>query len=117
MPTSHTLTQTLLAAEQRLLDPEVRRDSRLVALFLADDFREFGKSGRIYTKADILTLLATETPQPIIIEAFHATPLGPESALCTYTSRTASGSALRSSLWQWHQGRWQMLFHQGTAIP
>ena len=36
--------------ELMLLDPDVRRDSRQVEKLLAEDFLEFGSSGRIWTR-------------------------------------------------------------------
>ncbi len=112
-----TLKHTLRTLELRLLDPLARRNPHLVSGLLANEFREFGKSGRMYDKASILALLAAETPQTITLEDFHVATLGPESALCTYMSSSSTGRARRSSIWQWREGRWQMLFHQGTPIP
>ncbi len=46
--------------------------------------------------------------------------LGPQAALLTYRSmRPTAGTgealySLRCSVWQWQDGRWQMVFHQGT---
>jgi hypothetical protein len=115
---NETLCHMLRTLEERLLDPEVRVDAGRVATLLADDFREFGKSGRVYDRKSILALLAAEVAQAITIEAFSAELLGPEAALATYISRTADGEqSRRSSVWVYRQGRWQMLFHQGTAIP
>ena len=97
---------TLQALERQLLDPATRKDWAAVTALLADDFREFGKSGRAYTKAEILELAE-----------FHAVPLGPEAALVTYCSMEAGAMARRCSVWVWRNGLWQMLFHQGTPVP
>ena len=114
---NETLCHMLLSLEERLLDPEVRRDGGRLAALLADDFREFGKSGRVYDRESILALLAVEVAQAISIEAFTAELLGPEAALATYISQTVDGQRVRrSSVWIYRQGRWQMLFHQGTAL-
>ncbi len=114
---NETLRHVLRTLEERLLDPEVRRDSRQVAALLTEDFREFGKSGRAYDRESILALLAAEAPQVISVEEFTAELLGPEAALTTWISRTADGKrARRSSVWVYRQGRWQLLFHQGTTL-
>ncbi len=110
---------TLQALERQLLDPATRKDRAAVTALLADDFREFGKSGRAYTKAEILDALAAE-PEPgrrIELAEFHAVPLGPEAALVTYCSMEAGAMARRCSVWVWRNGLWQMLFHQGTPVP
>ncbi len=114
---NETLAHILLALEERLLDPDVSKQPKAVAAMLAEDFREFGKSGRLYDRESILALLAAEVPQPIAVEEFRAQLLGSEAALATYVSRAADGKqARRSSVWVYREGRWQMLFHQGTSI-
>jgi hypothetical protein len=125
------LSDRLLDLETMLFDPSVRRDTNTVAELLTDDFREFGTSGRIYTKLDILAELSTEQPVMITISDFTCDLLAPSVALVTYKSfatvDSRSGSqALRSSLWVLkpgeirygspREGTWQMQFHQGTRM-
>lgn len=109
--------------EKRLHDPAVRCNAAEVALLLADEFREFGKSGRVYDKAAMLQSLADEAPvpvqnplaqAPIESSGFVLVPVGAHAALLTYRSISAGTEALRSSLWIYRDARWQMLFNQGT---
>jgi len=44
-------------ANKTLLDPAVRRDRARASAFLANDFVEFGASGRIWNREQILDLL------------------------------------------------------------
>ena len=102
-----------------LLDPATRRDRSRVAELLAEDFEEFGSSGRVWSRAAILELLATEEYSPPAMENFRCVLLGEAVALVTYrTLRTdADGSVaavLRSSLWVRESGTWRVRFHQGT---
>jgi hypothetical protein len=110
------LLDELTALEQLLHDPAARRNPTQVALLLADEFREFGKSGRVYDKPAILQLLADEPPgqPPILADEFALTAVSTDAALLTYRSTSAGTTAVRSSLWVHRDGRWQMLFHQGT---
>ncbi|MGZ0784617.1 hypothetical protein ACXM5X_16815 [Pseudomonas saponiphila] len=54
---------------------------------------------------------------------FSLLPLAPDLAQVTYLCHNAAAgglaasSAWRSSLWRCREGRWQMLFHQGTPRP
>ncbi len=114
---NRTLTQALLTLELLLLDPAVRGNRAAVAVLLAEEFREFGRSGRAYGKVETLDLLSAEpeAAPPITLDKFRAEPLGETAALVTYLSVHAEGRARRSSVWVWRDGRWQMLFHQGTA--
>ena len=110
--------------EERLLDPAVRHNSELVASLLADDFIEFGSSGRVFNKASILEDLKNEPPRPAsLLSDFSTREIAPNAVLATYkaTRRNANGEptgqSWRSSLWTNIDGRWQVTFHQGTPIP
>jgi hypothetical protein len=112
------LTRLLLELEVRLMDPEFRRDRGQVSALLHEDFREFGSSGREWSKETVLDLLQTEAwyLPPDVVD-FKVTRLTPAIALVTYRAVRNSGSSLRSSLWVQGDGGWRMLFHQGTKIP
>jgi len=112
------LEQHLQQLEESLLQPEVRHNPVAVSALLADDFVEFGSSGRTFTKQQIIEALQTESPVRISTADFRLSRLGADVALLTYRSigQERPGS-LRSSLWVRRNGRWQMLFHQGTRIP
>lgn len=112
----------LRVLEENLLRPEFRRNRIGVAELLADAFREFGSSGRTWTKRQILDALETESPFKATITEFQAQELAPGVALVTYIvtlqlSDKESRTSLRSSVWILRSYKWQMLFHQGTVIP
>lgn len=105
--------------EEKLLSPQFRSSARDLDRLIADEFVEFGASGRIYTKPIIIADLPHETPSERSLSDFTARPLSPGVALVTYTAlRRQPGEpdvrSLRSSIWVLRDGRWQMLFHQGT---
>ena len=107
--------------EASLLTNAVRKDRARVSGMLEDEFREFGRSGTVYTKAEVLNFLGAEEESLIAMEEFACQPVADGVALVTYrTERTEPGGetvrALRSSLWVWREERWQMVFHQGTAL-
>ena len=119
------MTESELAAhlqhlEELLLTASVRRGSSVVASLLADDFREFGASGRIFNKGSILAELTTESAATLTLDDFACQQLAPGVALVTYRSQridaTGTRTALRSSLWIHRDNRWQILFHQGTRL-
>ena len=120
MECSAEIAAMLLRNEQSLLDPAVRRDREQVQALLAEDFEEFGASGRTWTRDEIAQLLATETYDPPRMEAFRCRSIATGVALVTYrTVRTDAGTGLhrivnRSSIWIEKDGRWQIRFHQGT---
>ena len=103
------------------MDAVYRRDRAQVSALLAEDFREFGSSGQVWSRDEILNPPETSQPAPIA-EDFVVNTIVPELVQVTYrTLRTIPGgkpqAALRSSLWIRRGDKWQMLFHQGTKIP
>jgi hypothetical protein len=118
------IEQHLLHLELRLLQPEVRSDPEALADLLDDGFREFGSSGRAFTRSDTVAAFQAETaPPPISITEFAAALPAPDVALVTYVAVSndpALPDSRRSSVWVRRDsrgGRWRILFHQGTRIP
>lgn len=111
------LAQLLRQLEESLLQPDVRKSRTLVDL-LADEFIEFGSSGRVYTKADLVAALQAEAPSEQTTSDLHVVRLGPDAALLTYRidhHREPPVHTLRSSVWQRTGGQWRMVFHQATV--
>ncbi len=122
-PISKATSAELLRAEMLLLDPAVRRDRARVAALLADDFFEFGASGRVWRRDEILDLLATEPYAPPVLEDFACHRIADDAVLVTYRTvrvNAESGkreTALRSSVWTQRARKWVIRFHQGTRVP
>jgi hypothetical protein len=99
----------------------LRRTPEKLAPLLADDFMEFGSSGRTYDKKQILYQLRKQLLAQLTMEEFRVVELTPHAAF-TYKARAESADgkgekySLRSSLWVQRAGEWQMIFHQGTLV-
>ncbi|MEJ2089269.1 MAG: nuclear transport factor 2 family protein [Gammaproteobacteria bacterium] len=107
--------------EERLRDPEVRRSPDVMDQLIAEEFLEFGASGRIWRKADVLTELPAQRPMGASrLSEFTAVALGGEHALVTYQLYVEGDHppdrSWRSSVWKRTPAGWQMVFHQGTRI-
>lgn len=99
--------------ETALHRKEIRNSPDAVSALLADEFVEFGRSGRIWDKRSIIESMQKEKlDQKVTVHDFAARELSPDIILVTY--KTAS--ALRSSIWKRVGEKWQIVFHQGTAI-
>lgn len=116
------LTKTIHQLELSLLTPEVRSSFDKLNSLLADDFMEFGSSGLIYDKKEILERLPLNTEKvEFIVSDFVARQLSEDVVLTTFKTEriindTEKMTSLRSSLWKKINGSWQMFFHQGTPI-
>ena len=108
--------------EEELFKQSVRGSPEVVKDLLADSFVEFGRSGGIYEKEEVLRSLAAESSESkamLTARDFVLRPLADDVVLLTYRSfRLVEGKedrhTLRSSIWKFISGRWQMVFHQGT---
>lgn len=115
------IAEQIRGLELELLTSATRKNAERVAALLSDDFREFGSSGRVYTKDEIIATLQQEPDTPISAVDVEVRLLSDHVALVTYKSIVAlpegESTALRSSIWANEDGRWTMLFHQGTKLP
>lgn len=108
----------LQSLEETLLSPAVRTSRAALDELIDEAFREFGASGRIWSKADLLDELPTQPPvEPCRISDFATLDLGGGAVLATYVLTMTGGSrgqSLRSSIWRRDGDRWRLYFHQGT---
>ena len=119
-----TLQEEIRSLEERLLSPAVRGSADELSTLLADDFLEFGKSGRSFGKQSVIeSLTRGESTVTYSLEDFAVRELCIGVALATYHFSALANSgeliraSLRSSIWVFRDSRWQMLFHQGTPVP
>ncbi len=118
MNTDSSVEALLVRLEKSLLQSH-NRTSDVASQWLADDFVEFGSSGRIFTKLEAVQALHTESAVEFETSDFRVRLLSQHIALLTYVAHrdgSRSSSSLRSSLWQQKDGHWQLVFHQGTPI-
>ncbi len=120
MKIDSSLAEQLMRFEEKLLSPEVRTSFEELSSLLADDFIEFGSSGRVYDKQHIIEALQYEPGVRFSLAGFQARLLAPGVALTTYritrttTLENEPKHSLHSSIWKFEDGRWQITFHQGT---
>lgn len=116
------LHKTIYELETSLLKPEVRSSFDQLNVLLADDFKEFGSSGLVYTKQNVLERLPSNTDKTdYVVSDFEISVLSEGVIMANFkTGRvindTDKVSSLRTSLWRNENGIWRMFFHQGTVI-
>jgi hypothetical protein len=107
------LLDEIRGVEQQLLTVEVRTSAEALDRLVSDQFVEFGNTGRVYTKADIIAQMLAAPNIKVDVSDFQVLALSEDVALATY--RTPA--SLRSSIWRREAGQWRCVFHQGTARP
>lgn len=100
--------------EEKLLTPEVLSSKTELKKLLADEFFEFGSSGRVlYKDEDFESGIGIIR---VTLSDFDIHPLSENIVLATYRTfnEQTKQHALRSSIWKQNEGVWKMVFHQGT---
>ncbi len=77
------MEQLIYELETSLLDPSTRMSVEKLNELIADDFVEFGSSGREYTKEDILKYLPIEDHHELAVEDFIVRELAQNVMLAT----------------------------------
>jgi hypothetical protein len=108
------MKEIIYALEVSLLESSTRQSVKYLNKVISDDFVEFGSSGQIYHKQDLLDSLPLEAPFKSKIDNFEVTELSNDVILATYRATRDSIVSLRSSIWQHKDGEWFLIFHQGT---
>lgn len=109
--------EELMALEQALWHASTRYDLAFQQRHFAPDFLEFGRSGRIYSRADCLMQNGPDIQATLL--GMQARELGAGLVQLIYDSIVIGPDGLpqhahRSSIWSRHQGTWVLRFHQGT---
>ena len=116
------LVEHLRNLEVELHRLETRQNRERLEQLLHPDFLEFARSGRRYSRNEVLAEFSTAgaSMAPVRVEHFHAAPIDGGAVLVTYVSAHESADGklhrrtLRSSLWIETEAGWRMRFHQGT---
>lgn len=116
------LQSHLRVLEESHLRSEVRSSPEALDALLAEEFIEFGSSGRVYDRNAILEAVSGEDAFTWSIEDFAVRLLASGVALATYRLSIRSVEArdprvtLRSSVWVHRSSEWVLVFHQGTLV-
>lgn len=116
--TAQNLTE-LRELEERLWIAEFRFDRIWMEKILAEDFFEFGRSGRIYSRKECLDIKSGQFIDAIIpLPEFRARYVGSDTVQTTYKSIVNYKGIVeygnRSSIWLKTSNGWKLKFHQGT---
>jgi hypothetical protein len=86
-----------------------------IPLTLADDFFEYGSSGNIFFKSNCIGDGGVGVFK-MTLNNFELHIRASDVVLATYqvVDDARKRHTLRSPIWKFRDGRWQMFFHQGT---
>jgi ribonuclease HI len=107
----------IVALERSLLRDEVRGDRASVAGLLHPQWREVARSGRMWTREQMLDAIAP-IPGGCDLEVVSVSEVAPGVVLLVWRGSDDRGATLRTSWWLrdgGEGGAWRQYFHQGTA--
>jgi len=111
---------TLQSLEEELWLEETRFDVIRMRQIIADDFFEYGRSGRVYTRDDTLAIERQPIHAKLPLPNFQARLISAEVAQVTYNTEVSHNGVIqqarRSSIWSKSTRGWQLRFHQGTPF-
>lgn len=116
------LKEQMILLEEHMLKPNIRKSAEELDILIADDFMEIGSSGRTYTKAQVLGLLPDSTMAEMTIFNFDIKVLALNIVQTTFrisindSKNEEKKYSIRSSIWRFQDGKWQIVFHQGTPV-
>lgn len=116
------LEKHILQLENDLLKPEIRQSIEKTNELLSNGFTEFCSSGYIfiYNKGEAIDEDTNLQKINWEITDFSIKQLSDDCLLATYKLIKHSELnedkkySLRSSIWKYYDGKWKMVFHQGT---
>jgi len=106
--------------EEELWREETRFDLHRMNEVIAEDFFEFGRSGRYYRREDTLAIKPGPIAAILPLPNLKMRLLTPDVVQVTYNSAVTYNGvvehARRSSIWTRTSSGWQLRFHQGTPF-
>lgn len=112
--------ELILILEKELLKPEIRKSTEKLRELLSEDFIEYCSSGVIYNYKIDDTFYKDNVS--FELSEFNSKELSKDCILVTYKidkiyhKDNVIKSSIRSSIWKLYDGKWKMVFHQGTLI-
>src|SRR5512147_3220210 len=110
--------KALVRLEEAMWREETRFDEAFMERALAADFFEFGRSGRTYTRGQIIAFPREPIDAQLPLEGLRARLLDANTAQPTYNSKVqyqgVTEFGRRSSIWSRSGDTWVLRFHQGT---
>jgi hypothetical protein len=93
MKLSDNATRTFLELETALHKRQIRSSTEALSDLLAEDFTEFGSSGRIFDRSSIIEAVTRESGElEIGVENFTARELASGVVLVSYSDGVSSGN-------------------------
>lgn len=120
MKPTETDFKILKQLELELWVAETRFNRQYMEGLFAPDLFEFGRSGRVYSRDQLLAATGAEINARLPLENMEIRLISERVAQVTYNSYVeydgVTEKARRSSIWSLTNKGWELRFHQGTPF-
>lgn len=116
------LKKKIKELELELLKPTVRKNKKILKELIDDNFVEIASTGIVINKNDVLESLLKENKIEWKVSNMKVVEIAEGLFLVTYKvtksilKNNTKISSLRSSIWKNYNGKFKIIFHQGTLI-
>ncbi|MCI9625850.1 MAG: nuclear transport factor 2 family protein [Clostridia bacterium] len=112
------MNKTILTLEKKFFELRYIADREWLDTILHDRFRECGKSGQVFDKAETMeSLLSCQTNRDITIYNFECESIQESVWLVHYITKDGHKKYYRTSVWYRETGnQMKLLFHQATLL-
>jgi hypothetical protein len=114
------IEKTLFELEAELQKPDVRKSIEKLNGLISDEFREITSLGTVKNKQDCFVSLPAAPEIKFVMTDFSVRELAPnlmQTFFKTEKTEINTGKvshSIRNSIWINENGKWKMIFHQGT---
>jgi hypothetical protein len=119
-PALHGVLRELAGREPIFHRAALGRTRADFANMTVTDFWEVGASGRRYSRDYVLAVLEKRYQSEHVdvweTKDFHCRKLAPDVYLLTYTLLQDERKTRRSTIWEYTEAGWKIVFHQGTIM-
>ena len=116
------LRNTIYELEQKLQKHEVRKSVDILDEIISDELIEVTSKGTLSTKNDCLINLPAAPEIHFEMTDFSARLLAPDLVQTFFKTKKTivdtneSSISIRNTIWKNENGKWKMVFHQGTPL-
>ena len=115
----NSIKEHIKSLEEKLLHSDVGKNPEMLDELLSEDFEEIGSIGKTSSREEVINWLVTKEKNiKWTLSEFRLRELAPNLVLAIYIAQKNSSTkgSIRSSIWKLCDGKWKMIFHQGTKI-
>ena len=99
--------------EEELWQAATRFDRAQMEKLFASDFTEIGRSGRCYSRSDMIAVEGDSIDCVLPLPGFQVRALSPDVVLVTYNSKVVYNGEVEHARSR-RGSSWELRFHQGT---